>query len=375
MLRRLTFALLALGLVGRSAALEVTPLDDRTVSVHLASEAATRQDALLEAKKSAVMATAGRVLLDDALIRGDELMAKYLSLYAPEFVTGVEVLDDTFQGGKTRLTSRVFINYAKLQKDLLEKRFLFAPAYKPLVGVFVQERVEEEQLKQEVARELLQNALQVEGLKSFTGRISDPPASTDVVADPLLLRAAIVASERRNVEIILSGTSETTLDKEMEIYYDKFYFYNCKMTMTMLRVDTGEVLFKTDAEGSASSRDRADAIRLAIERASNQVASAVSGRYKEFWPEVVQSKSDYEILFTGTDEELTRIVTQQLERVSPDTRINLKKTFDRSALLAVSSSAPRDRILENLKQCPYPTLNVVREVGKDKFEVQVLVDR
>lgn len=372
MRRLLMLCLIAWLLVasGAAPAAQITPLDEKTVSVTISTSGKTRDEALRAAKEEAVIGAAGRVLLDDKLIRADELLEKYLRNYASRFVVGVEVLHDDFKAGRTLIDSRVFIDYTALIADLEEKRFLYSPAYKPLFQVFMSETLEGNPMSQEVARPLLTNALQGQGLRPYEGTLTDAPLNVDVSLDPLL-DPAIVASELHNIEIVITGSTKTKLREEKKVYYDNFYFYDCDMEVKFLRVDTGEVLYRVSAAGSASNRDRAEAIRIAIDRAAQSIAKDVATEYRAFWPSVVQSKADYEILLTGSNDELVRIVSQHLDRLGRGTKIDVKKKFDGTAVLSVRTPVTREEILEVIRGCPYPTLTVVGERTKGHFEVQV----
>lgn len=352
-------------------AIQVTPLDDHLVSVVNETRGTSREEAVDNAKRDAVLAATGRVLLDGKLFLADDLLQKYLSNYYAKFVDGVEITDDSFTEGRAVINSRVFVNYDRLIADLNEKRFLYTPAYKPQFAVFLDEKLDGQEIPQQVGRQLLQNALKAKGIKSYEGAIEDPKVTVDVSSDDLLLANATVAAQRRDVEFIISGKSTTKLREERRAYYDTFFFYDTNLEVSFIRVDTGEKLFTTTTSGSASSRDRADAVRTAIERAADAASIELANYYKGFWPRVVQGKADYEILLTGTDDELTRIVSQQVGRVSTGTTIEVKKKFDRSAVLSVSSSSSRADVINAIRGCSYPTLTIIREVGKNKFEVQV----
>lgn len=353
--------------------IEVTPLRDDLVSVLTETQGESRDAALAAAKREAVQATAGRVLIDDNLIRADDLLQKYLDTYAENFVTGVEVLDDAFAGGFTVLRSRVFINYEALTQDLQEKRFLYEPAYKPQFAIFLEERLDGQPVPegQQPAQQGLQTALRVQGLKAYDGAIEAPATSVNVLDDAEMMSAAIVAAERRNIEILFVGTSRTSLSREEELYYDRFYFYDCNMEISMIRVDTGDVLHKSIAEGSASAKERTQAISIAIERASQAIAEDMQAEYQNVWPNLVQSQANYEILLTGTDDELTNIISQHLSQLAPNTEVFLKKKYDNSALLTIRTPAERKDLIETIRVCPYPALTIVDEEGETKFEIQV----
>jgi len=353
-------------------ALLVTPLDENQVSVTTISRGATRADAELAAKQDAVVATAGRVLLDDVLFRADGLLEKYLRTYADNFVSGVDVMQDNFTGGVTVLNSRVYIDYAKLVADLKEKKFTYKPAHRPLFAVFIDEQLDGQVIPEAPARQILESALAAQGIKSYEGTIEAPSSGTNVFDDPVAFEQARIAAERRNIEIIFTGRARTTLREERKVYLDTFYFYDTEMEIHMIRVDTGEKLLSVTARGSASARDQGDAVSSALDRASQNIAQDFIADYRAFWPQVVQAKAGgYKILLTGVSDELVRIITQHLGSLGSDTTIELRKKFGSSAVLVVETSASRDQVLEVIRRCPFPTLYIVREQGRDKLEVQV----
>lgn len=368
-LARLMAAFVIVLWTAAASAVQVTPLNDQVVSVEVSARGATRDAAMDLVRQEAVLATSGRVLLQGELVRADELLEKYLRNYAANFVTGVEVLADRFTAGQTELFARVFVDYTALVEDLREKRFLYSPAHKPMFAVFIEDRLENETI--DAAQKIFTASLVVEGMKAYEGSFDEPQTTDNLLDDPELLRQGIIAAERRNVEILFTGTSRTTLREERKVYYDTFFFYDCELTITMIRVDTGEVLKEMTARGSASARERSDAISVAIERASASIADEMSESYRDLWPKVVQAKADYSILLTGATDELINIVTQHLSGLGADTRIELRKKFDRSAVLTVKTTVSRDALIERIRNSTYPALKIVREEGRDKLEVQV----
>jgi hypothetical protein len=353
-------------------AIVVNPLTDELVSVALQARGDSRELALVSARQRAVLATAGRVLIEGRLIRASGLMERYLERNAARFVTGIEAIRERFSGGQTVIDCRVFIDYNALRADLEEKRFLYRPAFKPTFAVFLDETLDGQPLGQEVGRILLQNEMEKALIKSYGGEIDNPTTRIDVVAADRL-SDAIVAAERRNVELIVTGTVRTRSMNEIQnrrVYFDNFSFYETEMNLRVLRVDTGEELFTVEARNSAAAREQAEAIRLAIERTSATIASSIQEQYRTFWANVVQGGADFEVLLTGTDDELIRVVMLHLERLGPRTGIHVKRQFNRSAVLSVITTATRAELLELLKSCPYPSLTVVRDNGKT-FEVQV----
>lgn len=373
-MRRLLTILAAFLLLAHSAvvsALSVTPVDAETVAVLIEASGKTKAEAEAEAKRQAVTATAGRVLLDNRLVRASALLEKYLGNYSGNFVNAIETLSEQFAGGETQISARVFINYRALVADLEEKRFLYEPAFKPVFSLFIAESLDGEKIPQEVTRPLMETSLTNLGLKPYTGPAFEPAGNIDLQTSGDLMAQALVAAERRNVEIIVTGNSTIILQEQKPIYYDRFFFYTCDTEVRMVRVDTGEVLFTATASGSASSRDQAEAVSLSVQRASDAAAADLMNQYTEFWPQVIQGRARYEILLTGTNDELNRVVTQHIGNMGQNTEIHLKKTFGTSAVLSINSQASFERLIETLRACPYPTLTIIRTIGERKAEAQV----
>lgn len=354
-----------------AAAFVVTPLSEGQLAVDLTVEADSRAEAIELGKVDAVRGSVGRVFLMDRLILADALLAKYLANYGGNFVSAVEVLEERFQAGRSRLRLRVFVNFAALEKDLDEKRFLYKPAFKPRFATFMTERLEGRITTQGKAREALATALNNLGMRPFPGELTTPPSTTDVAADSFLLDAAIVSSQRAGVEVIVSGESRTRLAEKRKLYFDEYWFYDSEITAALVRVDTGEVLFRAKGSGSASSKVQDEAIELSIVRAAEKAAEQLVPAFDRFWPVVVQRRADYEILFLGVDDELLRIVTQNIERLGRETKVHVRKKFDRSAVLSVEYRGTKQDLLENLTSCPYPTLYILNPEAEAVFEVQV----
>jgi hypothetical protein len=354
-----------------SGAYTVTPLEEGRIAVELQAAGTDRAAAITAARQEAVRGAAGRVLLGENLVLAEELLTKYLANYGDRFVTAVEVLDQRFEAGELRLNARVFIDYDALARDLDEKMFLYKPAYRPQFAAFMNERLDGESAGQGTAREALTQALRALGMRPYANELPSPPSSTDVTADDLLFEAAMVSAQRAGVEVVVSGEVSTTLRERRELYYDEFWFYDTEMTARMVRVDTGEVLFEAKAFGSASDKNPSNAIRLAIERAAEQVSAELVGEFEQFWPRVVQARSDYQVLFTGVDDEKVRIIMQNIERLGQGVKVSVRKGYDRTAVLAIDFPGSREQLIENLLSCPYPTLSVTNPEAERLFEVQV----
>lgn len=365
------FAAALLLAVSPAMAYLVTPLGDGRVAVKLTVVEDTRADALESARREAVMGSVGRIFLGEQLLLADSLLEKYLGNYNREFVSAVEVLSERYVGGRNEVTARVFVDFDKLVEDLEEKQFLFRPAFKPRFAAFMTERVDDRISQDGLAREALATAVNNLGIRRYPGELGTPPSTTDVSVDDFLLNAAIVTSQRAGVEVIVTGEARTALQERRALYFGDFWFYDTEIEARLIRVDTGETLFTARARGSASAQDQNEAIRLSIERAANQVARQLVEPFNEFWPVVVQRESDFELLLTGMESRLLSIIEQNIERMGLGTEVHVRKTFDRSAVLAITTNASRQELLAAIAASPYPTLYVVNPDAERVFEVQV----
>ncbi|MDK2972479.1 MAG: hypothetical protein PWP23_2234 [Candidatus Sumerlaeota bacterium] len=354
-----------------ASAFVLTPLDEGRVVVELTTQGASREAAIEKAKTESVLGSVGRIFLSDKLLLADDLLVKYLTNYSNDFVTAVEVLDEQFVAGHSEVKARVYVNFDKLQNDLEQKKFLYKPAYKPRFTTFMTERLEGRISSQGMAREALTGALNNLGMRPYEGELTTPPSTTDVAGDAFLLNAAIISSQRAGVEVVVSGECRTRLADKKKLYFDDFWFYDSEMTAAIIRVDTGEVLFKAKGYGSASSKDQDEAIKISIDRAANQAAAALVTDFEKFWPLVVQSGADFEVLLIGVNEELLRIITQNIERLGRETKVHVRKKFDRSAVLSIEYGGGKQDLIDNLKSCPYPTLDIRNPEAEQRFEVQV----
>lgn len=355
-----------------ASALKLTPMGGDQLVIELTTTADNRDAAVEKAKLEAVLASVGRIFLGDQLILADDLLEKYLSNYGPNFVNAVEVMNEQYVQGKNEVTAKVFVDFAKMKTDLEEKKFLYKPAYKPRFTVFLTERQDGRIMNEGVAREKLSVALNNLGMRRYGGEINTPPPTTDVSAESFLLDAAVVSCQRSGVEVIVTGEVTTNLKDQKKLYFDNYWFYETEMTIRVLRVDTQEVLFEAKSKGTASDRDPELAINASLERASNDVADILVPEFDSFWPLVVQRKADYEILFTGADEELMSIIIQNFKRLGRETEVFVRKSFDRSTVISLIYKGSKQDVLENIGSCPFPTLYVVNpETDGLTFEVQV----
>lgn len=353
------------------SAFQLTPLPKDSLVVELTTRSDSRQSAIEMAKREAILGSIGRVFLEEKLLMADEILVKYISNYANQFVDGVEVTSEDFLAGENIVTARVYVDYRKLISDLTEKRFIYEPAYKPRFSTFMTEVLNDEISNDGIANVSMTLALENLGMRPFPSPLQTPPSSTDILADDFLLNAAVVSAQRSGVEIIISGTSNTTLKEQKRLYFDEYWFYETEVTAKLIRVDTQQILASATAKGSASEKDQEEAISLSIDRANALVARELFSKYQDYWPVVVQLDGDYEVLFTGVSDELLSIIEQNINRLGRNVEVFTRRKFDKSAVLTIQFDGTASQLVENLNSCPYPTLYILNPDDQGAFEVQV----
>lgn len=365
----LTLSLLA-SLFAPVGASTLTPLDGSLLIYKTTSQGETREAAMREAKIAAVASASGRVFLDNKLLIADELLMRYIENYHDRFVTATEVVKDDFREGRNVLDVHVFVDYEKLRTDLDEKRFTWVPAQRPVIMSYLSEEMDGQLTREGIAREALAIGFQKEGLKPFEGVILSPPLSVDVSTDEFLQKSALVTAQRNGAEIVVAGTCVTNQSREKKLYYDNYMFYECEMNAKVLRADTGEQLFSVTSKGTGAARERGQAIQTAIQRAAENLAAEIAAEQKAVWPFAVQGRGDFQVVLTGIDEELLRVVIQHVEQMGSGTKVALRKKFGTSACLVINTPASKESLLAKLSSCPYPVLTTLNPGAKNAFEVQ-----
>lgn len=373
--------LLALCLAGPgrpAAGLMVSPLGDGLIAVTLTVDGETVDSAKQAASLQAVRAIVGRLAWGQELLLAEQLLGRYLENTHQNFVRSIEPIQTDFVAGRPRMNLRVFVDSADLARDLREKRFLYRPLPRPFFKVFLAEQLENEYATYTTGRDSLTAAFQDRNLRPFDGVIDTPPNNADVADDAILFEDALVACERRGVEVLVSGKSVTRRDSVKELYYDTYYFYSTEMKATLVRVDTAEVLARVTSRGSASHTDQQQAIDISIRRAASEAVRELADQFDLVWGSMVLDKADYRILLTGVTPQTLELVRQRLAGFSQQSKVYLRQSYDRSAVLTMVYPGNREDVIKELETMSYPPLQIVseREVsGSLSGQIQIVQEQ
>jgi len=358
-------AVLAGGWSGPAGAFLMEPLDRGLVAVSMELTGDSVVKVKEEASLQAVRACVGRVFWGRELLIAQELLTNYLEKNHSRYVRGVETLKTDFTAGRPVLQLRVYVDYWALLHDLREKRFILVPRPRPYFKVFLAEKLGDEFATYATGREELNNALKDRNLYPYVEVLERPPSDVDVLSDPVLFDDAVIACERHGIELLVSGTSVTTRDAQKELYYDTYYFYTTNMKVALVRVDTGDVLARAEARGTASHTDEQRAIDLSIARAADLATGKLIETYEKVWGPMVLDRANYHLLLTGITPETLGLVRDSLAGFRNDSKVFLRQSYDRTAVLNVAFPGKREELIKHISTMAFPTLSIIPPVAVD----------
>lgn len=341
------------------------PLDRGLVGVTMQLSGKSVDKVKNEASLKAVQSCVGRVFWGKDLLIAQDLLTKYLEKNHAKYVRGIETLATDFTAGRPVLTLRIYVDYASLLRDLRQKRFILVPKPRPYFKVFLAEKLGDEFAKYTTGREALTAALKDRNLHPYTEPLERPPSNVDVVADPILFEDARVSCERHDIEVLVSGSSQTTRIKQQELYYDTYYFYKTVMNVALVRVDTGETLATAEATGTASHTDEQRAIDLSITRAADQAVAKLMDTYSKVWGPMVLDQANYHLLLTGVTPQTLSLVKDSLSGFSRDSKVYERQKYDRTAVLNIVYPGKREDLMKAISTMSYPTMSVIPPVTVD----------
>ncbi|MCX7765271.1 MAG: hypothetical protein N2246_00985 [Candidatus Sumerlaeia bacterium] len=352
-----------------SNAKEMEPLGNGLIRIYKTLNG-TDESALIEqAGLEAVENCVGRIYSSQNLIMARDLLEKYLKHNYKKFIYTIEVLDKYYSKNNIYLTLHIYVRYDELKKDLLAKRFLYKPRYRPYFGLFVAEQIDGQPATELLAQKEIRNLLQERGVRLMEHEMIYLPTNVDVTRTPELLNKAIESANKNGIELIISGESSTQLVKQEQLYYDKFYFYETTIKLKLVRVDTGEILLEQEANALSYSRDLKNAIATSVSRAAQTVTNALVDYYLKVWDKIFLNQTDYQIMLTGVDEEGLHLLTQRIQQLHPQTEVFKRAFYRNTAVLNIVYPGPQDDLQYLLQTSPYPSFRIVK-IAKAYIEAQ-----
>ncbi len=350
---------------------EIEPLAGELVAVSKVVSGQTEQEAIEQACQQAVNTCVGRVYMGKTLVMARSLLDKYLQQHYKRFIMSKAVYQKRYEKkGQVILDINVYVNFDSLVKDLDEKRFLYKPRIRPFFYVFLEEVLEDQHAPYTIGSDTIFDILIEKTVRVSEEPIQNPPPNIDVSKDPELFQQAIMAAQKVGVGLFITGTSTTRLIKAQELYYDLYYFYETHMHLKLVRVDTGDILFETDATASSGHINRERAVELCIQRAANMATLKVIGAYLKTWKHMMLNVADYQLMFTGISPDQLDLVAKMLKALAPETEVYVKAYYNRIAVVNLIYKGERSELIQAIQRLPYPRLKIMIE-KPTALEVQI----
>jgi len=335
---------------------------DRLVMFELDIFGPTTEAAIQQAELHAVRSTVGEFYLSDEMLLGRTLLEHYLEKSYKRFVVGESVLSRRESEGTVYLRVSISVDKRALEDDLRQKRFFFKPRRRPTLYVTVAETMDSSPTAGEpITRVAVQEAL-TQLLIRFEPRvIFAQAANIDLTKDPQQLDAAREVAERSGVEVLLTGQAEMKLLREKMINFDDYFFYNARLTLSLIRVDDGRVLETSSYEAEAGNKDRETAKRVAASRAATKILQDTIPRFAERWERTMTDDAEFQVMVGGVNERQAGAIQDRIATRLKGIQVYRRSLFEDVAvynLFNPGKTQPTDR--ESVEQ-------ILREIASPRL--------
>lgn len=347
-----------------SLAREMEPLDSDLVRVYKSLSGPDEAALIHQASLEAVKKCAGRVYSTQNLIMARALLEKYISHNYKKFIYSVDTVEKKYVGDDVALTLNIYVRYDALARDLEEKRFLYQPRYRPYFALFIAETIDGQPSAELLAQNEVLSLLKERAVRLPETGIIYPRSNVDISEEPELMRAAIEAAHKNEIELLISGKSDTRLVKKQQLYYDLFYFYETVVKLKLIRVDTGEILYEQQSSALTYNVDAKKAINNGIAQAARNVVNDIVDFYYRIWDKVFLNKVDYQIMVTGVDEEGIKSLREKIQLLHPEAEVFVRSFFQNVLVLNIVYPGQQTDLEHLLKTSPFPRFRIVRVAGE-----------
>lgn len=352
------------------SAKEMRPLDNKMIMLIKSVSGDKEEEMKNDAAKESVKECVGRIYFTKNIILARDILEKYLDQNYDKFIYSIEILKKGFASGKTILDLKIFVDYGKLVADLEEKKFLYEPKLRPFFYVFLEEKLDGQIASYSTGNTSVVNALK--DLQQRTANIAAPsvPANVNIMSDRQVFAKAIEMAQKNEIELIITGTCETNKLEQKDLYYENYTFYESKISLKLIRVDTGEALVETETSGLATNLDAERAIELSIIRASLKASSEIIDYFKANWNPTILDKANYKIMFTGIQQSQLDVFSSTLLKLGDKTKMYLRSYYHNVAVINLMFKGDKAELLRFLETFPYPTFKIV-SIKDNNIEVSV----
>jgi len=322
--------------------------------------------AIKQAELHAVRSALGEAYCSDQMLMARSLLDRYLATSYKRFITSEAILSRRESQGLIYLRVSLVVDAKALQDDLRQKRFLYTPRRRPIIYVTVAETVDSTPTAGEpISRTAIQDALTKLLMRIEPRVIFSQAANLDLTRDPQQLDAAREAGQRGEIEVILTGQVDLTLARAKKIYFDDYFYYNAKATLTLIRVDDGVVLDTDTYEAGAGHRDRETAKREAASRATSKILDERVPRFAERWERTMTDNAEFQVMVVGVNAEEAGVVQNRLATRLTGTEVYRRSLFEDVVVYNLYrppdkiAAGDRDQIVQVLRDLDVPRLTLM----------------
>jgi len=350
-----------------------TRIEDLLTYDLIGVEGDTAEAVLKAAGVQALTSTASRAYFGDHILIGRDLLVPYLTNYGDQFIVSrVPSHRRLTNDGKVQMDVRVAVDAESLRLDLEEKHFIAKPKVRPIVAVVLEETVDGTKTEDGRGRKILEEALRAMELRVESERMGPYSLASNAFESFESIREARDEAQRGEIEVIITGKLEVTSGGSREILYDEFSFYDSIVTLTMIRVDTGEVLAKATERFAAPALAGEQALDRAFSGLMPRAAQAIASDLLTDWTNTVLDSGDYRLMVTGVTQEELEGVFNLLKTFSPESEVFVKSYFGEVAVINFHVPTAKPGEVEGfLRKSNFPQFKV-RSAGERRIELRLL---
>lgn len=334
------------------------------------------ESAVKEASIRALKSSAARLYFDDYVLLGRDLLEPYLNNYGDRFVLKREVTSERILAdGSRRVFVSIGINQGRLFSDLEEKHFIAKPKLRPIVAVLLEETIDGRPGLGGKARDLLEEGLRRNELRTESRRVAHYDLGVDVSADSSTLREARLEAQRWDIDAFVTGSLKVMPRKDKVILYDQLFFHDAEIELKLIRIDTGETMRHITSHYSASGLTPEESLTKLLAQLVPRAALELTDGFLEEWANIMLDKADYRLLITQVSPEQLTTIDSMLRALSPSVQTFLKSYYgDVAVLNIIYPDAPPGYVEDFLRRSRVPQFRVKTDEsgGARRLEIEVL---
>ncbi len=334
------------------------------------------ESAVKEASMRALKSSAARLYYGDYVLLGRDLLEPYLNVYGDRFVLKREVTSEhILADGSRRVFVNIGIDQGHLFTDMEEKHFIAKPKLRPIVAVLLEETIDGQRGLDGKARDLLEEGLRRNELRTESKRVAHHNLGVDVSADASTLRDARLEAQRWDIDAIVTGSLKVKPRKEKVILYDQMFFHDAEIELKLIRIDTGETMRHITSHYSASGLTPEESLTKLLTQLVPMAAFELTDGFLDEWANIMLDKADYRLLISQVSPEQLTTIDSMLRALSPSVQTYLKSYYgDVAVLNIIYPDAPPGFVEEFLRRSKVPQFRIKTDEtgGARRLEIEVL---